>query len=246
MLQKLGSKHRGECQSGKRGDDNRTGHHETEFPEQTSAGSFHEHNRDKYSRQCNGGRDDGKENFLGSFNTSLKRLHSPFDADINVFCHDNGIIHYESHGQYDSQHRKHIDGEACHVHHKERSNQRDWDYDTRNQCHAPVAQEKENDDDNQYKSFVYRALYFRNGGADETGIIEAVGIFHVIRQVLLHLLHTFVYGICNINVVGTRLRDNYHTDHGHTVHLHVAFDVGRSQLGITDVAEAYYLSILFL
>ena len=246
VFQEFSSKHRGECQGSKRRDDNRTGHHKTEFPEQASTGSFHEHNRDKYSGQCNGGRDDGKENFLGSFNTSLKRFHSPFDADVNIFRHDNGIIHNQSHGQDDSQHRKHVDGESCHVHHKECSNQGDRNHDTGDQCHAPVAQEEENDDDNQYKSFVYRTLYFRNGSTDKASIIETVGIFYVIRQVLLHLLHTFVYGICNINVVGTRLRDDYHTDHGHTVHLHVAFDVGRPQLGIPDVAEAYYLSILFL
>ena len=111
---------------------------------------------------------------------------------------------------------------------------------------TPVAQEEENDDDNQYKGLIHRLLHLVDRSADKLGIVKTVVVMNVFGKVFLHLLHAVIYGVGYFNVVGTRLRNYYDTYHGHTVHLHVAFDVGRSQLGITDVAEAYYLSILFL
>lgn len=39
------------------------------------------------------------------------------------FCHNDGVIHYQTYGQYHRQHGQHIDGETCYVHHKESSDQ---------------------------------------------------------------------------------------------------------------------------
>ena len=39
-------------------------------------------------------------------------------------------------------------------------------------------------------------------------------------------------------MVGTWLRNNNYTYHRHAVHLHVTFDVGGSQFGTADIAEA--------
>ena len=81
-------------------------------------------------------------------------------------------------------------------------------------------------------------LHFTDGGADELRVVEAVRIAHVLRQVFLHALHAVVDGIGYLDVVGSRLGDDYHAHHGHAVHLHVALQVGGAQLGPPDVAEA--------
>ena len=60
------------------------------------------------------------------------------------------------------------------------------------------------------------------------------------------MLHAFVDGICNFNVVGSRLGNDNNTYHGHAVHFHVTLYIGCSQFGITDIAEADYLSVDFL
>ena len=60
---------------------------------------------------------------------------------------------------------------------------------------------------------------------------------HIFRQVFLHLLHTFVHGVGNLDMIGARLRNHYDTHHRHTVHLHITFDVCRAKFGAAYVAE---------
>ena len=69
---------------------------------------------------------------------------------------------------------------------------------------------------------------------------------YIFRQVLLHLLHTLIYSICNFDMIGSRLRDDYHTHHRHTVHLHIALDIGRTQFGTPDITETYDTVVRFL
>ena len=57
------------------------------------------------------------------------------------------------------------------------------------------------------------------------------------RQVFLHIFHSLVHGIGYLDVVGTRLRNYYDTYHRHAVHLHIAFDVRRTEFGTAYVAE---------
>ena len=47
-------------------------------------------------------------------------------------------------------------------------------------------------------------------------------------------------------MVGTGLRNHYHTHHGHAVHLHVALDVAGTELGTTDITEAHDATVLLL
>ena len=69
---------------------------------------------------------------------------------------------------------------------------------------------------------------------------------HVFGQVLFHHLHTLMYGISNVNVVGAGLWNNYHTHHGHTVHLHIALDITRRKFCTSDIAETHNSAILLL
>ena len=39
-------------------------------------------------------------------------------------------------------------------------------------------------------------FYFINGSAAKLSVVKAIAVFHIVGQVLLHLLHTLVYGIC--------------------------------------------------
>ena len=46
-------------------------------------------------------------------------------------------------------------------------------------------------------------------------------------------------------MVGTRLGDYNDSHHGNTIHLHVAFDVGRAQFGSSDITETDDAVVLF-
>ena len=116
-----------------------------------------------------------------NFDTRVERFHAPFDADVNVFGHDDGIVHHQTYGQDDGQHGKHIDGEARHVHHEEGTDQGYRNHDAGHQGDTPVAQEEEDDDDYQYKCLVDGTLYLGDGGPDELGVIESVAEVYVVR-----------------------------------------------------------------
>ena len=47
-------------------------------------------------------------------------------------------------------------------------------------------------------------------------------------------------------MVGARLRNHYDTHHGHTVHLHVALEVGGAEFGYADVPDAHDVAVLLL
>ena len=237
LHQELGGEHRCKGQCGKRRDNHRTGYHNTEFAEQTSRHAVHEHNGEEHGNQRDGGGDYGAEYFCGSLDTRIFGTHPFLYADVDVLCHYNGIVHHQSHGKHHRQHGKHIDGEACQIHHEEIADERNRNHDARHQCHAPITQEEEDDNDNKHKSLVYRLLHLVDGGADKLGIVETVVVVDVFGQVFLHLFHAVVYGIGYFYVVGARLRNDYDTHHRHTVHLHITLDVGRTQFGTSYVAE---------
>ena len=60
---------------------------------------------------------------------------------------------------------------------------------------------------------------------------------YVFRQVFLHILHSLVHGIGYLDVIGARLWNHYDAYHRHAVHLHIAFDVRRTEFGAAYVAE---------
>ena len=228
FYQQFGGKHRSESQCGKRGNDNRTGYHDTEFTEKSSSHTVHKYDGEEYGYQCDGGRDYGKENFLGTLDTGFFGWHPAFNTDINVFCHYNGIIHHQTYCQHYRQHGKYIDGESCQIHYEECSDKRNGNHDTGYQCYTPVAQEEEDNDNNENECYIYRFLYLTDRSTDKLGIVETIRVLHVIRKVFLHLFHAFINGIGNLDVIGTWLRYYNNTYHRYTIHFHVTLDVRRS------------------
>ena len=69
---------------------------------------------------------------------------------------------------------------------------------------------------------------------------------YVLGKVLLHLLHAFVNIVGNVDVVCTRLGNNDHADHGHTIHLHVALQVARTNFCNPHIREAHKATCVFL
>ena len=54
-----------------------------------------------------------------------------------------------------------------------------------------------------------------------------------------------MHSIGNVDVVGAGLRDDHHTHHGHSIHLHVALDVACREFRTAHIAEADDTSVLF-
>ena len=67
------------------------------YPEEFTCHTIHEYDGEEYGYQCDGGGDNGKENFFCSLDTGLFRCHSLFDTHIDVLCHYNGIVYHKSH-----------------------------------------------------------------------------------------------------------------------------------------------------
>ena len=106
--------------------------------------------------------------------------------------------------------------------------------------------EEENDYDYQHEGFVHSTFNLADRGADEFRVVESVVVVNVLRKVFLHGFHTFIYSVGYVNMVCTRLWNNNNTDHRHTVHFHVALEVGRTKFCTSDVAETYDLIVFFL
>ena len=236
--EQLGREHRGDRQRGEGRDDHRARDHHAEFAEQAARHALHEDDREEDGDQRDRGRNYGEEDLLGPFDAGVEGRHAPFDANVDVFGHHDGVVDDQSHREHHGQHRQHVDRESRGIHHEERADQRHGDHDAGDQRHAPVAQEEEDDDDDQDESLVDGGPHLVDRGADEARVVESVGGDHVVREVLLHALHACVHGIGDLDVVGARLGDHDDAHHRNAVHFHVAARVLRTQFGASHVAHA--------
>src|SRR5690554_2243315 len=159
--------------SHKGGDNYGSGNDDTELPKQSSGNPLQKHNGKEHRRQRNGGGNYRKENFGCSFNTGLLRVHPLLNFGVNVLHNHNGVVHYQTNGQYYSQEGEDVDGKTGHIHDKEGTDERYGYGKGGNERGTPVAQKHKNNEHHQDKGQIDGLLHLGDGVAYVLGIVEA-------------------------------------------------------------------------
>ena len=103
MLQQLGTHHWCERQRDKTRHQDSGGNGQGKLAEQFAGVAGDERQRREYRRQGDGHRDHGKRNFLTADQRRLAGRHARFDVTINVFQHNNGIVHHQANGEHNAK-----------------------------------------------------------------------------------------------------------------------------------------------
>src|SRR5690554_6651217 len=229
--------------SHKGGNDYGSGNDDTELPKQASGNPLQKHNGKEHRRQRNGGGNYRKENFGCSFNTGLLRVHPLLYFGVNVLHNHNGVVHYQTNGQYYGQKGEDVDGKAGHIHYKEGTDERYGYGKGGNERGTPVAQKHKNNEHHQGKGQIDGLLHLGDGVAYVLGIVEAHFGNNVGGQILFQLFETQQGVVHNGNVVGSGLGHQHIVDHGHPVHFKNTVHIlrlynGAAQIPKTDHAVA--------
>src|SRR5690554_5548449 len=229
--------------SHKGGNDYGSGNDDTELPKQSSGNPLQKHNGKEHRRQRNGGGNHREENLSSPFNTGFLRVHPLLYFGVNVLHNHNGVVHYQTNGQYYGQKGEDVDGKAGHIHDKEGTDERYGYGKGGNERGTPVAQKHKNNEHHQGKGQIDGLLHFGNGVAYVLGIVEAHFGNNVGGQILFQLFETQQGVVHYGNVIGTGLGYQHIVDHGHPVHFKNTVHIlrlynGAAQIPKTDHAVA--------
>src|SRR5690554_3376685 len=224
--------------SHKGGNDYGSGNDDTELPKQASGNPLQKHNGKEHRRKRNGGGNYREENLSCSFNTGLLRVHPLLNFGVNVLHNHNGVVHYQTNGQYYGQKGEDVDGKAGHIHDKEGANERYGYGKGGNERGTPVAQKHKNNEHHQGKGQIDGLLHLGNGVAYVLGIVEAHFGNDVGGQIFLQLFETQQGVVHYGNVIGTGLGHQHIVDHGHPVHFKNTVHILRLYNGAAQIGKA--------
>ena len=160
VAQQLRAHHRRQGQRGEARNQHGAGQGQGEFDEQLAGASGRKREGQIHRGQGQGHGDDGEADFLAAFKRRLQGWHAFFDMPVDVFEHDDGIVHHQTNGQHHGQQAQDVDGEAEHVHDGECADQRDRNGHDRNQHRAPVAKEQEDHQHHQQHGLEHGDVHF--------------------------------------------------------------------------------------
>ena len=103
MLQQLGTHHWCERQRDKTRHQDSGGNGQGKLAEQFAGVAGDERQRREYRSQGDGHRDHRERNFLTADQRRLAGRHARFDVTINVFQHNNGIVHHQANGEHNAK-----------------------------------------------------------------------------------------------------------------------------------------------
>ena len=95
-------------------------------------------------------RDDGTRDLLHGLEGRLLRRQAMLDVVDHRFDHHDGIVHHDTDGQHQAEHREGVDREAEQRKHREGRDERNRHRQQRDQRRPPVLQEEEHHQDDQY------------------------------------------------------------------------------------------------
>ena len=111
-----GCHHRGEGQGDDAGDQHGAGKCEREFTEEGSGKAALDSDRRVDSREGDRHGDDGPQKFAPASQRGMDRREAGMEMALDVFYHDDRVIHDETDGKNDGKKRQEIHGEAEHGH----------------------------------------------------------------------------------------------------------------------------------
>ncbi len=123
---------------------------------------------------------------------------------LDAFDNYDRVIHNESDGQHESEHRKRVDRETKQWKENERTDQRDGHREQRNERRAPILKKYVDDNNDQHDGDQKRLNDFFHAFGDGARLIQSDRVVHVLRQALLHLRHQLSDSRGRFHCVGAR------------------------------------------
>ena len=96
MLQEFGAHHRRQSQRNSRRNQDRHGQRDRKLAKQPSYNVAHEQQRDQHCNQRNRQRNNREADLSRAFQSGVERGVPCLQVAINVFDHDNGVIHHKA------------------------------------------------------------------------------------------------------------------------------------------------------
>src|SRR5450759_2448193 len=134
--------------------------------QQTSDDSTHEQQRNKDGGQRQGHGENGEANLAGAVPGGLQRPFPRLHVANNVFQHDDGVVHYKSHGQRQRHQGKIVDAVAQQVHNRKSADDGHGQGQRRDDGGGNVSQEDEDHHDDQRNGQQQGELHVVDRGTD--------------------------------------------------------------------------------
>ncbi len=224
--------------------ENRTGHYNPEFTEQTSHKPLQEHNWQKHNGQCDGRRNNRKIDFIGTFPGRGFPVFALLHLFKNVFCHHDSVIHHQSRCQDNAQKGQYINTEIHDVHDEESTNQGHRNVNQRTERNHPVTEKEVDNDHHQDEGNHQGFFYFGDGICDEFGFVDRYINHIVLWKFFFDLVVSLVKLFGDLNIVGTRQGNNGETHRVDVVFFDRGFLVFRTQSYVGHIAKADGLSLI--
>ena len=147
-------------------------------------------NRHKYGHQHQDDRDNRRRHFThGPFCGFLGAQTMLPHVTLDIFDHDDRIIHDYTYSQHHPEQRDRVDGKSQGCQSNERTDQRDRNRHRRNDGRTPVLQEQVDDQHNQDHGFRQGLDHFLDGNLDKSrGVVRDI-IGHTGREMFCQLIH---------------------------------------------------------
>src|SRR5208282_637625 len=189
-----------------------------ELAEETSDDVSHEQQRNQHRDQRNRERDDGEPDLPRSFQRRVQRRISGLQIAVDVFDHDDGVIHHKAGGDGQCHQRQIVQAVSQQVHHAKRAHDGEWNRDAGNKRGPQVSQEKENYNDHQHDGQRQLELNIFHRRTDRGGPVSKNLHFHGRGQRRLQLRQQFLDAIHHADDVRSGLALDVHDDRRNLVH----------------------------
>ena len=238
--------HRRQSQCDDRRNRDRTDQGKREFGKQCTGQAALESDRHVHRDQHDGHRDNRPRQFSRRHQRCLAWRQALLDMSIDVFDHDDGVIHDQSDGKYQRQQGQQIDRESERQHHRECADQRQRNRNQRDQDRTRRTEEREHDKGHDQQGFEQRVFDFGDRAVDELGSVVDDFAGDAVRQLRLHLRKGRTYAVNHVEQVRRRRYLDANVDGFFTVEGHARFVVFRTQRDIRHVLQTHDRAITLL
>ena len=207
-MQPTGTQHGRQAQGDDTGDDYRRRQGKTEFTEQPPHVAAHKGNGHEHRHQCQRGCDHGKGHLPGTKIRSHQPRLAFIDTALDVFQHDDGVIHHQADGQDQRQQGQHVDGKIHHPETNKGTDHRHRNSHRRDQSGAQVAKKGKDHRDHQHHGNPQGDQHLANRRPDKQGFIRVDIQMNIRWQALTHRIDFFAHPVRHRHGIGLGLAHN--------------------------------------
>ena len=196
-----------------------------------------EGDRHEHRHQGGGGGDDGEEHLARAQHGRGARAQALAAAALDVFQHDDGIVHHQAAGQHQRQQGQQVDRKAQQPDRAKRADQGHRNGHRRHQRRPPAAQEHADHGDDDHHRQHQAGEHLADRAADEDGVVGHDSDLQVLAA-RVDLLHDAAHAFGDGHAVRLRLAHDAQADDGATVQPHIGAGIGRVEVDIGHLGHA--------